>query len=66
MAAKVRDKLHMFEADPFVPELRNHKLSGKLKGLRAIVVDYDCRIIFKFVEKDKALLIGIGTHNEVY
>ncbi|HHT9118589.1 MAG TPA: DUF763 domain-containing protein, partial [Candidatus Hypogeohydataceae bacterium YC38] len=25
-------------------------LSGKLEGLRAFVVEYDCRIIFKFIE----------------
>jgi mRNA-degrading endonuclease YafQ of YafQ-DinJ toxin-antitoxin module len=46
--------------------LKNHKLSGQLKGLRAISVAYDCRIVFSMVEDDTALLVSIGTHNEVY
>lgn len=48
---KIRKKLKKFQEDPFAPELRNHKLSGKLKDLRAIVIEYDCRIAFKFVKK---------------
>ncbi len=63
---KIREKLKRFTEDPFSPELRNHKLSGKLRNLRAIVVEYDCRIVFKFVDKDTALLINIGPHEEVY
>jgi len=66
MESKIRDELEVFVENPFAPELINHKLSGKLRDLRAIVVDYDCRIVFKFVEKDCALLIGIGSHDEVY
>lgn len=66
MESKIRDKLDVFVENPFAPELRNHKLTGRLKDLRAIVIDYDCRIVFKFVEKDSALLIGIGSHDEVY
>lgn len=52
--------------DPHAPELKNHKLSGKLKDLRAISVEYDCRIVFTFVDENTALLVSIGTHNEVY
>lgn len=63
---KIKEKLELFTQEPFSLELRNHKLSGKLKDLRAIMVEYDCRIIFKFVDEDTALLISIGTHEEVY
>jgi addiction module RelE/StbE family toxin len=63
---KIRDKLKLFTKEPFSPELRNHGLSGKLKDLRAIVLEYDCRIVFKFVDEDTALLVNIGTHKEVY
>jgi mRNA interferase YafQ len=48
------------------PSLRVHKLSGKLSGLYAIAVAYDCRIIFEFMDDNNALLIDIGTHDEVY
>ena len=64
---KIKKKLKKFQEAPFSPELRNHKLSGKLKDLRAIVIEYDCRIVFKFIEKDTAaLLITVGPHDVVY
>lgn len=63
----IKEKLDLFCREPFSVELRNHKLSGKLKKFRAIVIEYDCRIIFKMMDDDtSALLISIGTHDEVY
>jgi mRNA-degrading endonuclease YafQ of YafQ-DinJ toxin-antitoxin module len=56
----------LFTANPSNPELKNHKLSGQLKGLRAISVAYNCRIVFAMVEENTALLVSIGTHDEVY
>jgi mRNA-degrading endonuclease YafQ of YafQ-DinJ toxin-antitoxin module len=56
----------IFEKDPFHPKLKTHKLSGKLKGQWAFVVEYDCRVIFEFIGRHKAALIDIGTHDEVY
>jgi len=46
--------------------LKTHKLSGKLKGLWAFVVEYDCRVVFQFLEEGDVLLIDIGKHDEVY
>lgn len=63
---KIQNKLRLFTEEPFSPELRNHKLSGKLKDLRAIVVEYDCRIVFKFIDENTALLVTVGSHEEVY
>jgi len=40
-------------------------MSGKLKGLYSFSVEYDCRIIFYFFD-DKAVLIDIGKHDDVY
>jgi addiction module RelE/StbE family toxin len=62
----IRQKLEQFIANPYAPELKNHKLSGQLKDLRAISVAYDCRIVFAMVEENTALLVAIGTHEEVY
>jgi addiction module toxin, RelE/StbE family len=62
----IKQKLEQFSANPFDPELKNHKLSGQLKDLRAISVAYDCRIVFAMVEENTALLVAIGTHDEVY
>lgn len=61
----INRKLELFVKNPLAPELNNHKLSGRLKTLRAITISYDCRIVFS-LENNKALLTSIGTHDEVY
>jgi addiction module RelE/StbE family toxin len=62
----IQSKLNKFIENPHAPELKNHGLSGKLKDLRAITVHYDCRIVFSMVDDTTALLVSIGTHEEVY
>ena len=66
LKSKISDCLEALAADPFHPSLRTHKLSGKLKGLWAFVVEYDCRVVFRFLDNGDALLIDIGKHDEVY
>ena len=65
---KVRfwDTMEMFIKDPFHARLRTHKLTGRLEGLWAFSVSYDCRVVFKFLNKTEILLIDIGGHDEVY
>ena len=68
---QILDVLNELSEDPFQSRLRTHKLSGKLKGLWACWVEYDCRIIFAFEDDPDAkvemiVLIDIGTHDEVY
>ena len=58
--------LAKFIDDPFTGSLRTHKLSGKLKGHWSFTVEYDLRVIFQFVDSNKALFKEIGSHNEVY
>ncbi len=59
--------INIFEQNPYDPKLKTHKLTGKLNGLYAFSVGYEYRVIFKFIENNKsALLIDIGTHDEVY
>ena len=55
----------------FAPQLETHKLKGKFSGLWACSVGYNLRIVFDFVkskelEEDDILLLGMGTHDEVY
>jgi mRNA-degrading endonuclease YafQ of YafQ-DinJ toxin-antitoxin module len=68
--AELKDRFweaaEIFEKDPFNSRLRTHKLTGKLEGLWAFSVNFDCRVIFKFLSKTEALLIDIGGHDEVY
>ena len=63
---KFKSKIKLFEEDPFNPILRTHKLSGILKEYWAFSIDYNLRVIFKFIDSKTALLIDIGTHDEVY
>lgn len=58
--------LKAFSNEPFDPQVKTHKLTGKLKGYWAFSVDYDCRVIFKFIDKNNVFLIDIGGHDEVY
>jgi addiction module RelE/StbE family toxin len=60
------EKLLLFADEPFAPELRNHKLNGKLKGLRAIDIERDCRVVFKTIDNKTAMLINIGSHESLF
>ena len=61
-------RLFKIVIDPFHPSLKTHSLSGILKGSWAMRINYEQRLIFRFVDKEKkkVLLIDLGTHNEVY
>jgi addiction module RelE/StbE family toxin len=64
---KFWEAIDLFIEQPFDPKLKTHKLSGKLDGLWAFSVAYDSRVVFKFIQDNNcALLIDIGTHDEVY
>lgn len=63
---KFWETVSLFSQHPFDPRLRTHKLTGRLKGLWAFSVTYDCRVIFSFLNKSTVLLIDIGGHDEVY
>ena len=60
------EALELFSKEPFNPCLRTHKLTGKLEGLLAFSVAFDCRVIFKFLDGNEVLLVDIGGHDEVY
>ena len=66
----IENTLEFLSRDPFAPQLRTHKLKGKLSGCWACSVGYDMRIVFEFVKRegsaDDIFLIEIGTHDEVY
>ena len=61
------DALEQFTSDPFAAPLKTHRLTGKLSGCWAFSVDEDCRVLFLFIKGNKkALLLDIGSHDEVY
>lgn len=61
--------LELLAADAFHPQLKTHKLKGKLAGSWGCSSGYDLRVIFQFVKHkgdDAILLESVGTHDEVY
>jgi len=68
-AKSVKATLSLLESDVFHPQLKTHKLKGRLKNSWACSVEYDLRIVFEIVKddgKDAILLQTVGTHDEVY
>ncbi len=63
---KFWEAMESFSENPSDPQLRTHKLTGKLDGLWAFSVSYDYRVVFRFMNKEEVLLIDIGSHDEVY
>jgi addiction module RelE/StbE family toxin len=67
LKVKAKETIATFARDPFTKQLKNHPLKGKMKGLRAISVTGDIRIIFE--ERNGytvVLMLDVGTHNQVY
>jgi mRNA-degrading endonuclease YafQ of YafQ-DinJ toxin-antitoxin module len=62
------EQLELFIENLFHPALRTHRLSGKLKDLWSFSIRYDMRVVSTFLEEKpkRALLIVMGTHDEVY
>ena len=61
--------LALLAEDAFHPQLKTHKLKGKLAASWACSAGYDLRVIFQFVKHkgaDAILLEGVGSHDEVY
>ena len=63
---KYWEKINLFLKNPFDPQLRTHKLSGKLEELWSFTIDYDLRVESYFLENDRVVFINIGKHDEVY
>ena len=60
------EKLKIFLNDPRDFRLKSHKLSGKLKDLWSFSINYQIRVIFYYLEKDKIVFENIGSHDWVY
>jgi addiction module RelE/StbE family toxin len=69
VAEDLQAALELLAQDAFHPQLRTHKLKGRLEGSWACSAGYDLRIIFRFVQHENAeaiLLETVGSHEEVY
>ena len=60
---EVKEKISLFQKDPFHASLKTHKLKGTLKGRWSFSINYRDRIIFRFEGKKAAILLAVGNHN---
>lgn len=58
-------RLLLFLANQFDPQLHNHPLGGSLRGLRSINVTGDWRAIFEEIVNG-ITFVDIGTHSKLY
>jgi mRNA-degrading endonuclease YafQ of YafQ-DinJ toxin-antitoxin module len=63
---KFWERVQWFTANAHDSRLRTHKLSGELRGLWSFTVEYDVRVVFYFLPRQRAVFVDIGTHDEVY
>ena len=61
----LRAALLRFAADPKDPLLRSHKLKGELKDYWAFSIDDHLRVVLRW-DGEAALLVNLGSHDEVY
>lgn len=59
------ERYMLFVKDSSNPALRDHALSGKLKGYRAFSITGDVRVIY-YIHKNRAYFVDVGTHSQVY
>jgi addiction module RelE/StbE family toxin len=63
---KFKDRLKIFESNPYSSELRNHSLRGKYEGYYSINITGDVRALYK-IKDDKIILFSfLGTHSQLY
>lgn len=55
----------LFIKNPEDPQLKSHKLRGKMKNFNSFWVDDDCRVIYKKYDTHY-YFYDIGSHDEVY
>lgn len=62
---EVNEKIELFGKDPNHSFLKTHKLHGVLKGCHGFSVNYQYRIVFQYLSKEKVVLLCVGDH-EIY
>ena len=70
LSAKERNlldqKTTIFQNNPRDIRLKTHQLGGKLREYMAFSLTRCKRVKFILVERDRALFVDVGTHDEVY
>ena len=63
--ARAKQQERKFLSDPLDTSIRTHKLKGELKGFWSYSINYQYRILFRFLRGNEVVYYDIGTH-EIY
>ena len=63
---KVKERLHIFNDNPFAQELNNHPLHGEYDGYRSINVTGDLRAVYDVQEDQIIKFLFLDTHSTLY
>ncbi|MDP2788428.1 MAG: type II toxin-antitoxin system mRNA interferase toxin, RelE/StbE family [bacterium] len=56
-------KIDILKNSPKNPELKIHKLHGRLKDCWSFSVNYKIRVVFEYESKNEIVLLAIGDHS---
>jgi addiction module RelE/StbE family toxin len=59
--AEKKDK--WFRKNAFDPRLHTHKLKGELEGYWSYYINFQYRVLFRFIDNDEVIYYDIGTHD---
>lgn len=62
---QIEKREKIFRTNPFHPNLKTHKLKGKLQDLWSFSLTHSHRILFEFLNDEEVLFFDIGGH-EIY
>lgn len=65
----LKEKIAIFQQNPFDLQLDNHQLEDEYEGYRSIDITADYRAIYEEInepEEVTAYFVAIGTHSELY
>ena len=65
IALQFRDRLELFQINPYDIQLNNHKVHHPYEGSRSINITGDIRALYD-IDGDDILFIAIGSHSELY
>ena len=63
---KAQKQEKLFQENPWHPSLNTEKLEPKKGGYWSFRVDRKYRIIFRFLNQNRILLITVGKHDWIY
>lgn len=63
---RTEERLLLFQKDPTNPILKDHQLKGAKRKFRSFSITGDIRIVYLSISEGHAILLDIGTHNQVY